>query len=228
MRDNRQMITVFCGADAREEIGLHIFLRSLFRHASVPVAVAPLASTGLREGTNAFTASRFLIPYLMGFRGRAIFVDGADMLLRGDVADLAKLHDDRYAVQVVKHQYATRHPRKYVGTAMEADNHDYPRKNWASVMLINCAHPAWAWATYGAVREMSFGALLQFEWLSEDAIGGLPHEWNRLVDEGQPVSGGKLLHWTAGIPGFPAYADAPGAALWHAERRELLGAEDRS
>jgi hypothetical protein len=216
------MITLFCGNDPREEIGLHVFLRSLFRHASVPVAVAPLSSTGLAEGTNAFTASRFLIPYLMGFSGRAMFVDGADMLMRGDVAELAKMHDDRFAVQVVQHAYTTRHPRKYLGTSMEAPNRDYPRKNWASVMLINCAHPAWAWATYGAVREASMGRLLQFEWLDEEDIGALPSEWNRLVDEGQRVSGAKLLHWTAGIPAFPAYADAPGAAFWHAERNELV------
>lgn len=221
MGQNQHMISLFCGNDERETIGVHVFLHSLFRRASVPVAVTPLASTGLKQGTNEFTASRFLVPYLMGFKGRAIFVDGADMLMCADIADLAKLHDDRYAVQVVKHDYRTRHPRKYVGTAMASENRDYPRKNWASVMLINCEHPAWAWATYGAVSEASFGWLLQFKWLADTDIGELPREWNCLADEGQPVDNAKILHWTAGIPGFPHYYDAPGAAAWRAELSSL-------
>jgi len=223
MNENSRMVNVFCGSDDREEIGLHVFLRSLFRQSTVQVSVTPLASTGLRQGTNEFTASRFLVPYLMGFQGRAIFVDGADMMMLGDIAELAKLHDDRYAVQVVKHpDYRTRNPRKYVGTTMEADNRDYPRKNWASVMLINCAHPAWAWATYGAVRDASFARLLQFEWLKDDDIGSIPREWNVLVDEGHSMDDARILHWTAGIPGFPRYSEARGASLWYAEKHGLL------
>jgi hypothetical protein len=221
MGENRHMVSLFIGNDERETVGVHVFLHSLFRRASVPVAVTPLASVGLQQGTNQFTVSRFLVPYLMGFKGRAIFVDGADMLMCADIADLAKLHDDRYAVQVVKHDYKTRNPRKYVGTSMEAENRDYSRKNWASVMLFNCEHPAWAWASYAAVSGTTFGRLLQFKWCDAGDIGELPREWNCLADEGQPVDGAKILHWTAGIPGFPHYADAPGAALWHAERAAL-------
>ena len=44
--------------------------------------------------------------------------------------------------------------------------------------------------------------------------GSLPNEWNRLVDEGQPVEDAKILHWSSGIPGFDHYRDAPGAKLW--------------
>jgi hypothetical protein len=47
----------------------------------------------------------------------------------------------------------------------------------------------------------------------------LPDHWNRLVDEGQAVEGASVLHWTAGIPGFDYYRDAPGAAAWHRQAR---------
>src|SRR5690606_36000298 len=93
---------------------------------------------GQRDGTNAFIYSRFLIPYLQNYKGWALFVDGADMIVKGDLAELWALRDKAKAVQVVKHDYRTKHPRKYVGTQMEADNRDYPCKNWSSVMVINC------------------------------------------------------------------------------------------
>lgn len=216
------MINVFCGSDPREEVGLSVFLRSLFARASTPVAVTPLGSTGLQEGSNQFTKSRFLVPWMMGFRGQALFLDGADMIMQADVAELFKLYDPSLAIQVVKHDYKTRHPRKYVGTSMESDNKDYPRKNWASLMLINCAHPAWSWATYGAVRAAPMGDLLTFSRFLDRHIGALPKEWNVLVDEGQSTANAKVLHWTAGIPAFAAYADAPAADKWFLERAAML------
>jgi len=216
------VINLFCGYEAREALGFHVFVSSVLARASLPVRFVPLASQGLPEGSNAFTVSRFLVPYLMGFSGRAIFADASDMLMLGDIAELDALFDDRFAVQVVKHPtYRTRHPRKYVGTPLETINTDYPRKNWASLMLINCAHPAWGDDTPEQLRALGALPCLQLSGLNDHEIGALPDCWNRLADEDHPVEGAKLLHWTAGIPGFEAYRDAPGADLWHAERRGL-------
>lgn len=180
----------------------------------------PLSSMGLPEGTNNFTVSRFLVPWLCGFQGWAIFCDAADMLMQGDIAELYALRDERYAVQVVQHpDYKTRHRTKYRGTSMECPNSNYPRKNWASVMLVNCAHPDWQCLT------PEYLAAAPIKWLLElgftDDIGNLPAEWNRLVDEGQPGDGAKIIHHTAGTPGFEAYHDAPYANLWHDELRDL-------
>jgi hypothetical protein len=44
----------------------------------------------------------------------------------------ASEHCFNKAVAVVKHDYKTKHRRKYIGTPLEADNADYPRKNWSS------------------------------------------------------------------------------------------------
>lgn len=216
------MISLFCGYDPRESVGFHVFAHSVLERASTPVAFIPLAANGLQQGSNAFTASRFLIPYLMGYTGRAIFADASDMLMLGDVADLDALFDPLLAVQVVKHpNYQSRHPVKYRGTAMECPNTSYPMKNWASLMQINCGHPVWQMLNPESIARAELIDLLQFSDLDPSAIGELPDRWNRLVDEGQDAEGASLLHWTAGVPGFEQYRDAPGAEHWHAARAAM-------
>jgi hypothetical protein len=216
-------VRLFSGYDPRESIGFAVFSDSVLEHATRPVSITALDSKGLPVGTNAFTFSRFLVPYLCGYQGHAIFMDGADMLMLGDIAELDALFDPQFAVQVVKHpDYVTRHPRKYVGTTMECDNSVYSRKNWASVMLLNCASPVWRAITPDTLARAAGCSLLQLNPVANEHVGALPDEWNRLVDEGQPVTGAKVLHWTAGIPVWPAYADAPGADQWRAARDRML------
>jgi len=217
------MIPVFVGFDPREEAGTHCFTSSLLEHATAPVSITPLHhplfksfyAPGLRDGSNAFTYTRFLVPFLQGFTGSAIFVDGADMLLKADIAELWALRDAYKPVQVVKHDYRTKWPRKYLGTKMEAENRDYERKNWTSVMIINCMHMAWRQMTPEKVQSMSGEQLHRFSWIADEDIGALPMVWNWLVDEDGPNREAKLLHWTAGVPLFPAHKHAPHAADYH-------------
>jgi hypothetical protein len=213
---------MFCGYDSRESIGFHVFVASVIGRASVPVAFYPLGATGLQNGSNAFTFSRFLVPHLMGFKGHAIFCDASDMLMLDDIAELDALFDPAYAVQVVQHpNYSTRHKIKYRGTSMECPNRDYARKNWASVMIMNCEHPYWG--PFDVETLSNAGVpFLQFGGLRNEEIGALPDKWNRLVDEGQPIEGASLLHWTAGIPAFEMYKNAPGADLWSASCDVML------
>lgn len=211
------MINLFCGYDKREAIGFHVFVHSVLCRTSAPVAIVPLAAMGLPEGSNAFTQSRFLVPRLMNYTGHAIFADASDMLALGDMADLDALFDPQFAIQVVKHEgYATRHKTKYRGTSMECPNLNYPRKNWASLAIFNCAHPAWQ-----KMGTPSSFELLELKFLSDDLIGEIPAEWNRLVDEGQPDEDAKVLHWTAGVPAFEHYRDAPAAERWHEARKDM-------
>lgn len=222
------MIHLFCGFDEREAVGFHTFAASVIDKASEPVGIFPLHLNmlpfykgGARDGTNNFIYSRFLIPYMMNYQGFAIFVDGADMIVRGDIAELMRYANPWAAVQVVKHDYKTKHPRKYVGTQMEADNKDYPRKNWSSVMLINCGHYNWRKITPDTVENMAGSDLHRFAFINERFIGELPKEWNWLADEYGPNPDAKLLHWTAGIPGFPHYSQAAHADEWFAAHAKV-------
>ena len=75
------MIPLYIGYDAREEAGTHVFMSSVFEHTTTPVMVCPLHlemfksfyDAGQRDGTNAFIYTRFLVPFLQGFTGSAIF-----------------------------------------------------------------------------------------------------------------------------------------------------------
>jgi hypothetical protein len=81
------MIRIFAGYDPREAVGYHVFCQSLIERTSEPVAITPLYGTQ-RDGTNAFTYQRFLVPYFTKFTGRAIFLDASDMLMLANIDDL--------------------------------------------------------------------------------------------------------------------------------------------
>lgn len=219
------MVNIFCGYDEREAVGFHVFAHSVIKRASEPVCITPLTSHGLPHGSNTFTMSRFLVPYLMGFKGHAIFADACDMLMLGDVAELDALFDPQYAVQVVKHpDYQSQHERKYVGTDMECLQTNYPKKNHASLMIVNAGHPVWSGDMPEQLAMWSPLELLQFHYLAPSEIGALPPQWNVLIDEGQEREGAKLLHWTNGLPTFRHYRNARGSADWFAEHEEMVGA----
>jgi len=217
------LIKVFAGYDPREAIGFHVFVQSLLDHASVPVEVVPLFGNQ-RDGTNAFIYERFMVPHRCGFKGTAIFLDGADMLMRADIAELAALADPLKAVQVVKHDYKTRHPRKYIGTGLEADNRSYPRKNWSSAIIWNCAHYANRFLTPENVAEATGADLHRFAHLPDSLIGDLPAEWNCLIGE-QDQPDPKIAHFTLGIPAMHHYQDCQFASEWRGVLHKMLNPE---
>lgn len=210
------MLRLFLGYDRREAVGFHVCVESIIQHASQPIQIIPLAGDQ-RDGTNAFTYVRFLVPYLCEYRGSAVFLDGSDMLVREDVAPLfGYVSDAAKAVSVVQHNYRTAHPLKYIGTSMEAKNNDYPRKNWSSVMVFNCGHTKNRALHPDSVREFSGAELHQFKWLKADDIGALPSKWNVLIGEAQDSGPCAIAHFTLGIPSFPHYATCRYADEWRA------------
>jgi hypothetical protein len=214
------MVRLFIGYDPREAVVYHVCVNSIIRHSSQPIAITPLALKNLggyverhKDGSNQFTYSRFLVPHLSGWSGWGLYIDG-DMLLRTDIAELWNLRDDSKALLCVHHDYKTRLRKKYLG----AKNEDYPRKNWSSVILWNCAHPANRRLTPEFVQQATGAQLHRFTWLDDSLIGELPKAWNWLPDELGANPQAKLLHWTLGAPCFREFADAPMADEWHRER----------
>ena len=213
------MLTLYVGYDPREAAAYHVFCQSVIEHASGPVKFVPLHSPmlsnfdGQRDGTNAFIYSRYLVPHYQDYQGWAIFCDG-DMLVMDDIYKLYNLRDDKYGVMVVKHYYQTQNQRKYIGTPIENDNVDYERKNWSSVMLVNCGHPSNGVLSPELVSEASGSFLHRFQWLRDEQIGSLPLEWNWLVGE-YPINHAKLYHHTLGSPGFEHYAQCYSSKPWN-------------
>lgn len=222
------MTPIYCGFDPREAQAFHVFTQSLINTARHPIQVIPLALPLLRDyeethtdGSNAFIYSRFLVPHMQGYKGWAIFCDG-DMLLKEDIHNLWRLQDDRYAVMVVKHDYKTKSKRKYIGSSMETVNPDYPRKNWSSVILWNCAHPLNRLLTPEYVMAATGRQLHAFAHLNDDEIGELPKEWNWLASEYPENPGAKLIHYTLGVPGIRAYADSDHSDEYHETAQQVM------
>jgi lipopolysaccharide biosynthesis glycosyltransferase len=223
------LIRVFIGYDSAEEVAFSVLSHSIHARASVPVATAPVMLSQLKgvfeRGHNAlqsteFSFSRFLTPYLAGYEGWALFMD-CDMLMLEDIAQLWKVRDERYAVQVVKHVHVPREDVKFLGHTQTK----YEKKNWSSV-LLNCARCKALTPEY--VNTASGLELHQFKWLeSEELIGELPSRWNHLVGYDPPRADAAVAHFTIGGPWFEDYARSEYAPQWRAQREAMLSARGR-
>lgn len=223
------MIRVFIGYDETEAIAYHVCAESIIRYAKEPVEIIPLAKNMLknicndtkRDGSNSFIYSRFFVPLLCNFDGYAIWLDG-DMLLNADIADLWRLRSGQHAVSVVKHEYKTQHTHKYRG----AENRHYPRKNWSSVIVWNCAHPSNRKLTPKYIEDHDGEHLHRFGWLDDNEINALPRYWNWLVREFPENARAKLWHYTIGIPAFTDYQEGHNSDEWHETLERVLRCDD--
>jgi len=202
---------IFIGYDTRQDIAARVLEFSLKKHSSVPLDIRYLTLSTLDfnrprdpHQTTEFSFTRFLVPYLCCYEGRAIFMD-CDMLCLGDIAEIASLPMDEYALRVVKQSHVPVATTKMDGQPQSA----YPRKNWSSLMLMDCAKLR-VWSKR-AVETMPGLDLHQFRGISDRAIGELPPNWNDLDYYDLTT---KLLHYTSGGPWLPGCESHPYANLW--------------
>jgi hypothetical protein len=222
---------VYIGWDKREPEAYEVAKFSLTRRASIPVSVIPIKVDELRTrglywrdqdplASTEFTYSRFLTPALAGFSGWALFCD-CDFLWLGDVAGLAEYMRPAKAVYCVQHDYRPTETIKMDGAAQTT----YPRKNWSSLMLFNCDHPAVRGLTPEVVNQESGAYLHRMQWVADQDIGGLPVEWNWLEGWNEKPAQGlpKAVHFTRGGPWFAQWQNVDYGDLWRAEYDELAG-----
>ncbi len=210
------LLNIFIGFDQKEAIAYHTFVQSLIENSTIPLSITPLAENNLShytekhtDGTNKFTYSRFLVPYLMNFKGWAIFADG-DMVCLSDIKILKSYFDPNKAVTLVKHDYKTKHKTKYFGQK----NEDYPRKNWSSVIIWNCEHPKNKILTPKFIGQKEGSFLHRFNWLKDEEIGELPKSWNWLAMEYEEKRDLDLIHYTLGTPCFKEYSNKSLSQYW--------------
>lgn len=224
------MFKVYVGHDEREQSAYDVAVSTLKARTDSAVCVEPLkserlASMGLlrrptdRRGqvydlpSNApcatdFAISRFLVPHLCQ-EGWALFVD-CDVVFLDDVRKLFQAADHSKAVMVVKHRMEQAEGTKMDGQAQVA----YPRKNWSSVMLFNCNHPANRRLSLQDVNERPGRDLHRFYWLHDAEIGELPAQWNWLVCVQPMPEKPALAHFTNGGPWLPSWKGAEHDELW--------------
>lgn len=161
-------------------------------------------------GATEFTYTRFLVPYLNNYQGWALFCD-SDFLWFCDVNEIfEKYADEKYAVCCVKHEYTDCHGKE----KMDGQKQEwYPRKNWSSLMLINCGHPSVENLTLDNINSQSPAWLHRMQWCKDEEIGTIPKSYNYLVDY-YTDGDYKALHYTDGGPWHPGYEDVTYGNLW--------------
>lgn len=168
--------------------------------------------------TTEFSTSRFAIPFLT--KGWALFVD-CDVVCKADISELFSLAEDKYAVMVVKHKQ-----KVGAGEIKMVDQASvyYNRKNWSSVMLINCDHPANQRLTVDDINAWPGRDLHAFKWLRDEEIGELPLEWNHLVDvsDAEEIDNAKILHYTLGGPWLKGWQEKKSDWQWLQMRDQFL------
>jgi len=235
-------LKIFIGWDSREDIAYQVAKASIEEHASVPVEIVPIRLKDLKKknmywrpadklASTEFTFSRYLVPALTNYTGWALFID-CDFLFLDDVKKLFDQIDDQYAIMCAKHDYTPKPGVKMDGKIQRP----YPRKNWSSMMLINCEHPKNK--KYLTVTQINSPFVTpayvhRFSWLDDDDIGTLSHEWNWLVgwykepEDGNP----KALHYTEGGPWFDDYKKCEYATEWNlmlaSHARRMLEDKDK-
>jgi lipopolysaccharide biosynthesis glycosyltransferase len=216
------MRKVFMGYTSYQKVVYDVAKFSIERH-SPDVEVRPIIQSALRDlgiytrpkdenGSTEFSITRFLTPWLAGYKGWVLFCDN-DMLCQSDINELFDMADDSKAVMVVKHRYTVKEGMKLDGQVQFA----YPRKNWSSVILFNAGHPSNKVLTPELINSVAPLYLHRFQWLHNEEIGEIPHSWNWLVGVYKDKAAAKMIHFTDGGCYFKNYQDVPFADKWKDE-----------
>jgi len=224
-------LDVYIGYDEKESIAWHVMAQSLIETSSEPLSIHPVSlknysrvftrKTDAKQ-SNAFSFSRFMVPYLQDYSGYAVFMD-CDMMLRSDIVELFKIAQARpdKAVHVVKHDYEPKQKVKFLGNIQ----YSYPRKNWSSVVVWNCNHPANLKLDLNFVHNGTGAELHRFSWLKDEEIGELDVGWNWLVGEYQSdlsTKWVKNVHWTIGGPYFNEYSHVEFSDEWREMENKMM------
>jgi hypothetical protein len=148
-----------------------------------------------------FTYSRFLVPWLCGYRGQALFLD-SDMVVTGNVAELFFKFQADIALMMEQAEF-----------------------EWASAIVFNCERCRILTPKFIDTRT---NILFDMHWTK--TIAALPQEWNHCVGYAKPGVA-KLYHYTQGIPIWPEtrgvedapYIAAAKAMLHTVSWSELMG-----
>jgi lipopolysaccharide biosynthesis glycosyltransferase len=222
-------LDIYIGWDSREPIAFDVAKRTILDHASIPVRITPIVLNDLVErkvytrevdplASTEFTYSRFFTPWLAGYQGWALFCD-CDFLFFGDVAGLLQYQDESKAGACVKHDYTPKEGLKMDGKVQT----NYPRKNWSSFMLFNCAHSSTRKLTPELINRESGAYLHRMQWAADEEIGEIPVSWNWLEGwNDKPAAGTpNAVHFTNGGPWFKNWQDVDYGDEWRSVAREI-------
>lgn len=220
---NNNVIRVYVGADRSQQLAIKVLEYSIRRHTSTTIEVIPMIDlhvptpkdprNGQRTG---FSYSRFCIPKLADYSGRAIYMD-ADMQVFKDIQELWELPFNGKKVLVQQEV-------KHLDVTMAKDNAPKARIKQCAVMLLDCSQLNWD--INAIVNDMDEGCYtyeqLMYEMciLKEEEVGyAIPFEWNSLE---YFDSNTRLTHYTDMGTQPWVSTNNPNGHIWFAEVRRML------
>lgn len=191
-----EYLDIFVGTDRSQLLAVAVLEFSIKRHTNRKVRVCPLSDLDLpeprdiRQGSRTnFSFTRFAIPELMDYQGRALYLD-ADMLVFRDIDALWQLPfgDSKIIIQGDLKK-AVAEPEK-VGAPKT-------RKKQCSVMMIDCAGVDWNAPRIiaGLDGQYTYEQLMSEMCILEESevSYSLPFEWNSLEYYDENTC---LIHYT--------------------------------
>lgn len=194
---NDEVIRVYVGVDRSQLLAVPVLEYSIKRHTTAQVEVIPMLDLSVpvpkdpRNGQRTgFSFSRFCIPKLADYKGKAIYMD-ADMLVFRDIRELWDIPFDGAKIVIQQEVKFSAETTKKVGAPKN-------RKKQCAVMLLDCGRLDWDITKI--VAGMDAGKYDYDQLMSEMCIleesevkYGVPFEWNSL-EHWDPET--RLIHYT--------------------------------
>lgn len=217
------VIRVYVGADRSQQAAIKVLEYSIKRHTTATVEIIPMIDlvvpqpqdprNGQRTG---FSFSRFCIPKLACYSGKAIYMD-ADMQVFKDIRGLWNLPFNGTKVLIQQEV-------KHLDVSMNKENTPSMRIKQCAVMLLDCGRLNWDITSI--VNDMDEGRYnyeqLMYEMciLGEDEIGySIPFEWNSLEYFDKDTC---LIHFTdMGTQPWVSTKN-PLGEIWFSEVRRMI------
>ncbi|WLG96477.1 glycosyltransferase [Pseudomonas sp. FP198] len=218
-----EVIRVYVGVDRSQLLAVPVLEYSIKRHTTAKVEVIPMLDLPVPEPKDprngqrtGFSFSRFCIPKLTGYKGKAIYMD-ADMLVFRDIRELWNIPFD--GAKVIIQQEV-----KFGDESTQKIGAPKTRKKQCAVMLLDCDRLDWDIETI--VLGMDEGRydydelMSQLIILDEEHVKyGVPFEWNSLEHWDTDT---RLIHYTDVYTQPWSACGNKNAWPWFAEVRRML------
>lgn len=192
-----ELVRIYVGVDRSQLLAVDVLAHSIQRHTRAKVKVIPMLDLPVPEPKDprngqrtGFSFSRFCIPNLAGYSGKAIYLD-ADMLVFDDILDLWNIPFDGAKIVIQKEVKFEEETTQKIGAPKK-------RKKQCSVMLLDCDRLNWdirkIITDIDAEKYDYEGLMYDLCILDESEIKyGIPFEWNSLEHWDAST---KLIHYT--------------------------------
>jgi hypothetical protein len=214
---NARTANIFVGSDRSQLLAVRVLDYSIRRRTTLNIALRSMHDLELPDAADprhakrtGFSFSRFAIPALAGYQGRALYLD-ADMLVLRDLRELYEMPFNGAKVLVQ-------------GESSPIAGAPARRIRQSSVMLLDCGALNWNAAQIIAGLGVSYAyedLMQKLCILEPNQIGyAIPLHWNSLEIHEPDRTG--LLHYTDMNTQPWVHAANPNGFLWVNELREML------